>query len=362
MSKKLKTLALGLMLVLGLAFASTGNVDASLADQQKQAEQNIASFKKELEKLQGQIFEVMAKLEQVEASIRTAEKKIASLEKDLSVKEQELQVATDNFNKQKEDFYQNVRVKYEDGDIDYMAVILESANLTDVINYNEYYRIMKTQEQAKIQVIKEAKQAIEAQRAAIEQNKAETENERNSLATERDKLDAVKKTYDASKAAVEKQLAAEEADRKAILQEIANLNRSVSGPYTGNGQLQWPVPSIPTNTTNVSGFKTPERPTHAGFDIGGYGVTGRQIVACDGGDVVMAKSYSGYGNCIIIDHNNGMMTLYGHLASFNVSAGQRVSRGQVIGIMGDTGQATGIHLHLEVIINGTQVNPEPFIR
>lgn len=362
MKRTVKTLALGFALVLGLALFVSGNVDASLADQQKEAEQNIADFKKEIEKLEGQIFETIARLEQVEASIRSAEVRVAQLEQDLAVKEVELQEATVKFNIQREEFYQNMRTKYEDGDVEYASVILDSANLTEIINYNEYYRIMKTQEEAKIQLIKNAKAAIEGQKAAIEKNKNDTVNEKNNLAVEKDKLDAVKKTYTANKAALQKQLAAEEADRAAILQEIANLNRYVGGPYTGNGQLQWPVPSIPSSTTNVSGFMTPERPTHKGFDIGGYGVSGRTVVACDGGEVILAKSYSGYGNAIIIDHNNGMVTLYGHLASFNVSVGQKVSRGQVIGIMGNTGQSSGIHLHVEVIINGSNVDPEPFIR
>lgn len=356
--------ALLAVVLLSLVFTLTANskINASLASEKKEAEQNIANFKKELDKLEGQRFEVIAKLEAVEAAIAKAEKEIVALENDLLAKEKEFEAVTINYNNQKAQFYEHLRNKYEQGDIEYVSVVLDATNLTEVINYNEYYRIMKEKEAEKISALQAVKAKLEEQKKAIENNKQITIDQKNSMAVESSKLKAVKATYDASMASVRKQLAAEEADRIAIMKEIAALNRPPAGNYTGNGRLQWPVPSIPPSTTNVSGFRTPSRPTHKGFDIGGYGVSGRQIVAADGGEVILSKSYSGYGNAVIIDHNNGMITLYAHLASDSVSVGQTVSRGQVIGVMGNTGQSSGIHLHFEVIINGVYVNPEPYIR
>lgn len=359
MNKKRITRTLALLLVLVGTFFGTGSVSASLSDQKEEAEENIAAFKKEIKKLEGQTFEILARINAVESAIASAEAKIIALEKDLVKKEAELQTATEKFNLEKEEFYQHLRVKYEDGDIEYVSVILESSNLTDVINYNEYYRIMKEREEAKMNVLAENKAALEKQKEAVAANKASTEAERLTLTTEREKLSAVKKTYDASMADLKKELAAEEAERASILNQLAKLSGTYTyGNYTGNGQFQWPVPSIPTTTTNVQRFSS----YHAGFDIGGYGVTGRAIVAGEDGIVVLAQSYYGYGNAVVIDHGSGIKTLYGHLASMSVSPGQRVSRGQVIGIMGKTGQSTGIHLHFEVIINGVHVNPEPYIR
>ena len=362
MGKIVKGLIAVLLLSLVLTLTTNSNVDASLASEKRETEKNIAEFKKELNEMEDQRFEIIAKLESVENAINKAEAKIALLKKDLSNKEKELKVATTKYNNQKAEFFEHLRNKYEQGDVEYVSVVLDATNLTEVINYNEYYRILKEQEAEKISALQAVKAGLEKQKKVIEANKKTTETQKNKMALESAKLKAVKKTYDDSMAKIRKQLAAEEADRIAILKEIASLNRPVSGSYTGNGRLQWPVPSIPSTTTNVSGFRTPSRPTHNGFDIGGYGVTGRTIVAADGGEVIMAKSYSGYGNTVIIDHNNGMMTLYAHLASFKVSKGQNVSRGQVIGIMGQTGQSSGIHLHIEVIINGVHVNPEPYIR
>lgn len=356
--------ALLAVVILSLVFTLTGNstIDASLASKKKEAEKNISSFKKELDKLDDQSFEVSVKIEAVQTSILKAEKEILELEKDLVAKEKEFQVVTNNYNKRKAQFYDHLRNKYEQGDIEYISVVLDATNLTEVINYNEYYRIIKEKEAEKIKAIQVVKASLEEQKKAIENNKQITIDQKNSMAVENQKLLAVKAIYDANMETVRKEIAAEEADIAAILKEIAALNRPVTGNYTGNGRMQWPVPSIPPSTTNVSKFRSPSRPRHNGLDIGGYGVSGRTIVASEAGEVILSKSYYGYGNTVIIDHNNGMVTLYAHLASDNVQVGQKVTRGQVIGIMGNTGQSSGIHLHFEVIINGAHVNPEPFIR
>lgn len=335
---------------------------ASLSDQKQQADQNITNFKKEIQKLNGQSFEILAKIGQVEGAIASNEAKIGVLEAELGQKQEELNVATQKYDQQKNEYYNHLRNKYEQGEINFTEIILDSSNITDFINYNEYYRIVKEQEEKEVQKIKDSKSAIEAQKASIEENKKATEEERNSLAVEKGKLDAIKHTYDSTKAELEKQLAAEEAARQQIIQEINNLINTYSlnygGNYTGSGSLQWPVPSVSPFTTNVQSYHS----GHKGFDIGGMTDTTRAVVAADSGIVILAQWHYGYGNTVMINHSNGMVTLYGHLNSINVSPGQSVSRGQRIGIMGNTGDSFGIHLHFEVIINGANVNPEPYIR
>lgn len=94
---------------------------------------------------------------------------------------------------------------------------------------------------------------------------------------------------------------------------------------------------------------------HTGIDIDG--VTGQPIVASKDGVVSMAAPFSGYGNAVIIDHEGGIQTLYGHMSAFAVSAGQSVSQGQVVGYVGCTGSCTGDHLHFEVRVGGSPVDP-----
>ena len=103
---------------------------------------------------------------------------------------------------------------------------------------------------------------------------------------------------------------------------------------------------------------TGELKHHNGMDIAAN--MGTAVYAADGGKVVLAEWYGGYGNCIMIDHGNGYKTLYGHLSSIGVSEGQSVSQGAVIGAVGSTGNSTGPHLHFEVYANDSRIDPEQF--
>jgi murein DD-endopeptidase MepM/ murein hydrolase activator NlpD len=98
---------------------------------------------------------------------------------------------------------------------------------------------------------------------------------------------------------------------------------------------------------------------HAGDDLAAS--TGTPIHACLAGTVVIAGPQGGYGNAVVIDHGNGMATLYGHQSRIGVSVGQHVSAGQVIGYAGMTGLATGPHVHFEVRINGNPIDPTPYL-
>lgn len=126
--------------------------------------------------------------------------------------------------------------------------------------------------------------------------------------------------------------------------------------YTG-GRLFWPTTS--RLITSYFGYRVhPIYGTtrfHAGIDIAApYGAP---IYAAESGKVILASWYDGYGYCIIIDHGDGVSTLYAHCSSIIVKKGQYVSKGQTIGYVGSTGNSTGPHLHFEVIINGNPVNP-----
>ena len=99
---------------------------------------------------------------------------------------------------------------------------------------------------------------------------------------------------------------------------------------------------------------------HAGVDISS--TFGQEILAPADGDVTFADTFSGYGRMISIDHGHGLTTRYGHLSGFTVIEGQHVQRGQVIGYVGMSGRSTGPHLHYEVRINDTPVNPTKYLR
>jgi len=138
-----------------------------------------------------------------------------------------------------------------------------------------------------------------------------------------------------------------------------------NGIATGN--FTWPLPHFHTIT---SYFGPRWGTVHQGLDISGYNVYGASIVAADGGTVVAVNKtsswgtgmFAGYGYAVLIDHGNGLRTLYAHCSRILVNAGDKVSRGQTIARVGNTGMSTGPHLHFEVRRNNSRVNPLPYLQ
>ncbi|MCI7743030.1 MAG: peptidoglycan DD-metalloendopeptidase family protein [Clostridiales bacterium] len=131
----------------------------------------------------------------------------------------------------------------------------------------------------------------------------------------------------------------------------------------GTGSLVWPVPCSHTVTSRFGWRVHPITGTeryHNGMDIDGYGHDGDIIIACDAGVVVAAQWSDSYGYYIMIDHGNGMQTLYAHMSGMAVSYGTKVSQGQTIGYLGSTGWSTGTHCHLEIYVNGSRTDPEAY--
>lgn len=142
-------------------------------------------------------------------------------------------------------------------------------------------------------------------------------------------------------------------------QETAEALAIVSGESgVATGNFIWPVPNT-HNITSDYGYRWGT--THTGLDISN-GVTDESIVASDGGTVTWAGyDDSGYGNYVIIYHGNGYQTLYGHCNSIYVSIGDYVSQGQTIAGMGTTGDSTGTHLHFEIRLGSSRLDPSGFV-
>lgn len=137
--------------------------------------------------------------------------------------------------------------------------------------------------------------------------------------------------------------------KEAVDKKIEKGTKVISSRGTGN--FSWPA---------VGGYvSSPYGPRwgtfHKGMDIARP--SNRNIIASDNGVVEKVSYGSGYGNHIVVNHNNGYKTLYAHLSSVSVSVGQTVPKGAKLGIMGSTGQSTGIHLHFEVLKGGSNINP-----
>lgn len=140
----------------------------------------------------------------------------------------------------------------------------------------------------------------------------------------------------------------------------------------GGGSLSWPVPGFYTTS---SGYGYRWGSLHAGIDIAGGGIAGATVTAANSGTVILVKTgcphnygkdsscgcNGGYGNYVVIDHGNGLSTAYCHMQSVYVSVGQSVSAGEAVGAVGSTGWSTGFHLHFEVRVNGSTVDPVGYL-
>ena len=366
-------------------------------DQGKQAaESKVAQFKSELESVKGQADEILGKVDAVQRQIDSVKGTIASLDNEKLVlenniveKEAQVEVAKAAFDAKKTDVYQRARQVYEDGDADYTAVVLASFDLTDFINNSEYYSIIKEKETQRVNEIKEERVKLEEQKkelevaqVALEENKQQAVVEQGNLEVENQKLEVAKSVADEAVVAKTSQLNAEEAALASINAEIAdaqaryaaqiaalekeatsggssNSNGSDSNSNSGGSQENnggggnasssgfiWPA-SGPV--TSEYGYRWGS--LHRGIDIGAP--EGAPIVAADRG-VVLAAGFTGdgFGGKVVIQHANGLITLYGHMSSVGASAGTTVERGQYIGAVGNTGNSFGAHLHFQVSNTG----------
>ena len=178
-------------------------------------------------------------------------------------------------------------------------------------------------------------------------------------------MDQFLANYYAAQAAASQQVTTvtEYNEETGMYEEYTYTEQTTKVTAGGTGSFVWPFPGH-TVITSAFGYRESTGTSHTGVDIDGYQSAGSPIVAADGGTVIMAEYSGGYGNCIMIDHGNGLVTLYGHLNSMYVGVGSTVSQGQTIGGVGNTGTtygADGVHLHFEVRVNGSTVDPMNYI-
>ncbi len=143
--------------------------------------------------------------------------------------------------------------------------------------------------------------------------------------------------------------------------EPAPVTTGISNPTAPSLQgFQWPVEG---RVTSEYGYRTHPvygtRKLHAGIDVGAAG--GTQITAAKDGTVIFAATRGGYGRTVIVDHGGGVTTLYAHMRDYGTSEGATVRRGDVLGFVGQSGTATGNHLHFEVRVNGSATNPRAYL-
>jgi len=352
----------------------------SLTEQKTENENKKQEAEQQLEYVKEELSEAIVKVQQLEDSIKQAESEIGNMEKELSELQGKVDETTEKLNKVQKNYEENellleerLVILYEAGDTTYLDILLKSSNIVDFLS--KYYTIEQIvqndvellEEIAKEkQEIETAKNKLEVQKAELkvlrakkqqayivmENNKVLLQNEVSKLSEEEQELQ--QKIQDYKK----------EEERIENLIKLATDSYIYNGEYTG-GLMAWPVAKSGTYITSAYGIR--EHPIqgvikmHTGIDIGGAGF-GAPIIAAADGVVSYAGYNGGYGNCVIVNHGNGISTLYGHGQKILTTVGTEVKQGDLIMEVGSTGNSTGPHLHFEVRVNGSCVNPMPYLQ
>ena len=318
------------------------------------------------------------------------EEEIALYDQMIAEKEKEVENAQKQEQAQLDRYRARVRAMEENGSLNYLAIILKSNDLGEMLTaMDDVGEIMQRDKALEDDYIA-ARQNTEEIKAEYEAYQKEIGEKQEALRREQEKLQAeideasqllldlhddymnrqaeiaeIKAQEDATNTALSVLVAKLEAERAAEAAASAaggaGGGSSAAAAAYANGSFIFPVESY-SHISSRFGERihpiTGELKTHNGMDIAAN--TGTAVYAADGGKVVLAEWYGGYGNCIMIDHGNGYKTLYGHLSYIGVKSGAFVSQGATIGQVGSTGNSTGPHLHFEVYLNGSRIDPERF--
>lgn len=355
-----------------LAFAATAD---ELQNQLNANQQSIQAMTKEINQVNKQKKSLLDEIEELDVEMNNAQKElddiqaqINSLNGQIKEKEQKIEEAEQ---KQKEEeilLQKRVRAMYESGDTGYFKILLNSESITDFVKRCELVERMAKADQdlfaeladLKIQ-IEEEKKALESDKVVVEAAKKQEVANRDKLATSRSSKDSRVKLLEKDVAELQKQLDREKEESEAIERELRKLS-GTSTVVSKNEAFIWPAAYSKVITCKYGPRIHPitkKAGTHTGIDI--RATLGSSVYAAASGEVIKAGWNTAYGNMIIIDHGNGITTLYGHASKLLVKVGDTVNQGDTIMKAGSTGYSTGPHLHFEVRKNGTPQDPKGYL-
>ena len=342
------------------------------ADDLKSQQKEIQAKLDALEADQANAMERKTLLEQqinaTQAEINTIAAQIAKYDELIAQKQEELSQAEAEEQAQYELFCERVRYMEEQGEVSYWSILFSSKDFADLLdNAMMVEEIMDYDNQVMDQLI--------ALREQIEQDKAELETARQEQQDAKAEQEAAQANLQAQESEVdallsqisnqEDELEAREAQLRAASDaataEIAAAERELAAQIANvpsESGFLWPLPGR-YNLSSLFGSRkhpiTGKANNHTGIDIPAS--SGTSILAAKSGVVTTSTYNNSYGNYVVVSHSDGTSTLYAHMVRRNCSKGDTVSQGQVIGYVGTTGSSTGNHLHFEVRVNGSRVDP-----
>lgn len=349
----------------------------NLQQQQEELQNQINEANENLENVQNELSENLQQVQKLDEKIASSQTeldelntKITELQTSIDQVGTELQAAEESYNSQKKLLDDRLIEIYEEGEIQYLDVLLSSSNMSEFLS--TYFLVTELVEYDKLLL-----EDMEEKKHEIELSKEKLSKEQEELATIKANQTKTAKIVENTKTVRENFIAKLSEEEKQIQSQIDEYNRQfdeinaeilklamegIDTQYIG-GELAWPVPGY-TRITSKYGMRTHPitgvYKLHTGVDIGAP--MGANFVAANDGIVVKAGYNGAYGNMVIIDHGGGIQTLYAHGSEITVNVGDTVKRGETVVLkVGSTGYSTGAHAHFEVRVNGVTQDPLPYI-
>lgn len=353
----------------------------TLKEQQKELNTKIDESNTKLEYVQDEMGETLKKVEELNDSITDYEAQYSDLENQITTLENQIKNGSAQIQEIQEEYDRKEKILkrrtvalYEAGETTYLDFLLTSKSIVEFLS--NYFIISEI-----IEYDNNLLEELDYKKTKLEEAKQKQEEQEKELRVAKNKINStnillnntkiLKENYmlkltDEEKTLQEQiaQYKEEQADLERKILASINWTGTMSIKFTG-GVMVWPIAMEGTYIT--SGYGNRLHPiqgvykNHAGIDISGSNVNGAPVVAAADGVVTYAGWIGGYGNCIIINHGSGIVSLYGHGSETVATVGQVVKQGDIIMKVGSTGNSTGPHVHFEIRKNGEVVDPIPYL-
>ena len=347
----------------------------------------VAILDNEAARIQNEVNGLNANMDRLNGRIAEVQADLTAAQQRLNFLNRELQGILSKLDRRTDLFTDRAVAAYMAGPTSHLEGLLSSTTFNEVVDRTSYYEsaldadselvadieLLRDETEIKRSLVEDEQALIASQKLKLEADKAELAQvlqERQSALDAQEAVVAQKESLlagvEAKKGQYQQVVAQLEADADRI-QSILAARAASAAPLasgalpSGGGQLLWPTNGP---LTSPYGYRTHpifgDTRLHTGIDIGApYGAP---VIAADAGVVAFAGVMSGYGNVVVVDHGGGLATTYNHLAGFTVATGQQVGRGAIVANVGCSGYCTGPHLHFEVRVNGSPVDPMPYLQ
>ncbi|MBB6671488.1 murein hydrolase activator EnvC family protein [Cohnella nanjingensis] len=345
------------------------------AKSKKEAEKKNTHLTAQKQATKADINQLMVQIQKAGDDLDTTQGKIDAAETKLLKTTAELEKAENARAHRDELLKKRIRLLYTNGAVSYMDVLLSSTSFSDFLNRFQSLQSIMEQDKDVLEQTKSYKTLVENKKAQVETDLSSVKSLYKEMANRKAELESKEKDKEVLVASLSKEIQETEdisEEAEAALMEFGKKysklleQKNALKNYYKGGKLGVPL-KIDYRISSPFGYRThpvtgQKNKLHTGMDMAAP--NGTSVYAAESGVVIVAQSWSGYGNCIIINHGGGLWTLYGHLkpGGILVKKGETVKRGEKIGLVGMTGTATGYHLHFEVRKDGEPVNPAPYLK